>query len=85
MRPDDREILLHTLDVWLDCGGSADLAAERLFCHPNTVRQRLRRIEDRTGRSLAKPRELAELSLALDVERHIGDEPLPATEHTFTT
>jgi PucR C-terminal helix-turn-helix domain/GGDEF-like domain len=85
MRPDDREILLHTLEVWLDRDGSADLAAERLFCHPNTVRQRLRRIEERTGRSLAKPRELAELCLALDVERHIGDEPLPATEDTFTT
>ncbi len=33
MRPDDREILLRTLEVWLDRGGSADLAAEQLFCH----------------------------------------------------
>jgi hypothetical protein len=85
MRPDDRQILLHTLEVWLDCGGSADVAGERLFCHPNTVRARLRRIEDRTGRSLAKPRELAELCLALDIERHIGDEPLPTSGDTFTT
>ena len=34
-------------------------AAERLCCHPNTVRYRLRRIEKRTGRSLSRPRDVA--------------------------
>ena len=42
-------------------------AATRMVCHPNTVRYRLRRIEERTGRSLRAPRDLAELSLAFEI------------------
>jgi len=42
--------------------------AERLYCHPNTVRHRLRRIEDRTGKSIGRPRELAELCLAFEID-----------------
>jgi DNA-binding PucR family transcriptional regulator len=45
--------------------------AERLCCHPNTVRYRLRRIEQRTGRSLSRPRDVAELCLALEVYRRL--------------
>ncbi len=55
MRDDDRQILLDTFETWLHSHGSADLAAQQLFCHPNTVRQRLRRLEERTGRTLADP------------------------------
>jgi DNA-binding PucR family transcriptional regulator len=36
-------------------------------CHQNTIRNRLRRIEECTGRSLTMPRELAELYLAFEV------------------
>jgi DNA-binding PucR family transcriptional regulator len=46
-------------------------AAELLCCHPNTVRYRLRRIEKRTGRSLSRPRDLAELCLAFEVHRRL--------------
>jgi DNA-binding PucR family transcriptional regulator len=42
-----------------------------LFCHPNTVRYRLHRIVERTGRSLSRPRDLAELCLAFEVHRHL--------------
>ena len=63
--PDDRDLLLSTLDAWLDSGGSATATGARLFCHPNTVRYRLRRIEAGTGRSLSDPRELAELVTAV--------------------
>jgi hypothetical protein len=69
---DERIILLDTFRAWLDCKGSANDTAERLFCHPNTVRHRLRRIEKSTGRSVNEPRALAELCLAIEAERRLG-------------
>ena len=49
---DDRDLLFSTFEAWLRAGGSATAAAASLFCHPNTVRYRLRRIEtDTDGRS----------------------------------
>jgi DNA-binding PucR family transcriptional regulator len=36
------------------------------------VRYRLRRIEQRTGRSLMRPRDVAELCLAFEVERWLS-------------
>ncbi len=68
---DDKAILLNTLEAWLGCGGSANDTADRIYCHPNTVRHRLRRIEERTGRSLSDPRQLTELCLALETERRL--------------
>jgi hypothetical protein len=68
----DRSLLLTTFGAWLDSGGSASRAASTLFCHPNTVRHRLRRLEQRTGRSLAHPREVAELSLAFEIDRRLA-------------
>ncbi|MER5471011.1 helix-turn-helix domain-containing protein [Streptomyces sp. NPDC002685] len=79
----ERELLLDTLDVWLGCGGSADEAAKRLYVHPNTVRMRLRRIAERTGRSLADPRGITELFLALRAVRQTPKPP--SSESTGTT
>ncbi|HPZ94129.1 MAG TPA: helix-turn-helix domain-containing protein [Mycobacterium sp.] len=64
----ERETLVSTFRAWMACGGSVNTTAETLFCHPNTVRHRLKRIEDRTGLSLHRPRELAELCLAFEIE-----------------
>jgi DNA-binding PucR family transcriptional regulator len=55
----------------VDNDASMSASAEVLSCHPNTVRKRLRRIEERTGRSLSRPRDLIELSLALEVHRRL--------------
>ncbi|MDQ0792979.1 CdaR family transcriptional regulator [Streptomyces sp. B1I3] len=63
--PADRALLVRTLDAWLECGGSAGRAAGRLYCHRNTVLNRLRRLEQLTARSLSQPRELVEMMLAL--------------------
>ncbi|WP_405812078.1 PucR family transcriptional regulator [Streptomyces sp. NBC_01520] len=67
--PADRALLVRTLDAWLECGGSAGRAAGRLYCHRNTVLNRLRRLERLTSRSLSRPRELIEMMLALDAFR----------------
>ncbi|MEU5656985.1 helix-turn-helix domain-containing protein [Streptomyces sp. NPDC047737] len=65
----DRALLVRTLDAWLECGGSAGRAAGRLYCHRNTVLNRLRRLERLTSRSLSRPREMIEMTLALDAFR----------------
>jgi hypothetical protein len=64
---EEREILFETFRVWQDSDASVNRVAEVLYCHPNTVRHRLRRIEKHTGRSLSRPRDVAELCLALEV------------------
>lgn len=64
----EREILFDTFRTWAQAGGSISDAAERLYCHSNTVRHRLRRIEEVTGKSLSQPLELAELCLAFEIE-----------------
>jgi DNA-binding PucR family transcriptional regulator len=73
MRTDDRRILLDTFAAWLHARGSADLAGQQLFVHPNTVRQRLRRLEERTGRSLGDPLDVTALCLALEADRRLAD------------
>jgi DNA-binding PucR family transcriptional regulator len=45
-------------------------AAAQLHCHPNTVRYRLHRIEERTGRVLSVPGDVAELCLAFEIYWH---------------
>ena len=68
---DERTILLDTFQAWLQAGGSANDAAAKVFCHPNTVRHRLRRIEELTNRSLSRPKDTAELCLAFEVEQRL--------------
>jgi DNA-binding PucR family transcriptional regulator len=67
----DREMLFETFRVWQDTDASVSGAAEVLICHPNTVRHRLRRIEKHTGRSLSRPRDVAELCLAFEVHHRL--------------
>jgi PucR C-terminal helix-turn-helix domain/GGDEF-like domain/GAF domain len=68
---EERELLFDTFRVWQESDASLNAAAEVLVCHPNTVRYRLRRIEQRTGRSLSRPRDVAELCLAFEVHRRL--------------
>jgi hypothetical protein len=74
LRQAERELLLDTLTAWLDSAGSTSRAAERLFCHRNTVLGRIHRVERLTGRRLGHPREAVELILALEAVRL---DPLP--------
>ncbi len=68
---EERTMLLDTFQAWVEAGGSANHTAAKIYCHPNTVRHRLRRIEELTGRSLSRPMDLAELCLAFEVDRRL--------------
>jgi hypothetical protein len=68
---DERDMLFETFRVWLDNDASVRASADVLFVHPNTVRKRLHRIEQRTGRSLSRPRDVVELTLALEVHNRL--------------
>jgi PucR C-terminal helix-turn-helix domain/GGDEF-like domain len=81
INPDERDMLLGTLAAFFAFQGSVSEAAKHLFCHPNTVRHRLRRIERQTGRSLQDPKASAELFVALQALRRL---PGPAEGQTCT-
>ncbi|HEV2370778.1 MAG TPA: helix-turn-helix domain-containing protein [Streptosporangiaceae bacterium] len=70
--PDQRQVLLGTLQAWLECGGNTSAAARRLYCHRNTVRNRLRRLETLSGQSLADPNGLTGLAIAAQGVRLLG-------------
>ncbi|MEU8777357.1 helix-turn-helix domain-containing protein [Streptomyces sp. NPDC048606] len=64
-----RTVLIGTLTAWYAASGSTEGAARALHCHGNTVRQRLRRIGELTGRTVADPVGAAELYAALQAVR----------------
>jgi DNA-binding PucR family transcriptional regulator len=71
MRPlaDAGPALTETLDAYLDSGGAIEACARKLFVHPNTVRYRLKRITDFTGRDPTTPRDAYVLRVASTVGR----------------
>ncbi|MCS7481977.1 PucR family transcriptional regulator [Umezawaea endophytica] len=68
----EADVLLATAREWFAAGGSTDQAASALFCHRNTVRYRLRRLEELTSFRLTDPRGAAQLYLALETARQWG-------------
>lgn len=46
-------------------GGSAERTGAALYCHPNTIRNRLRRLQELTRRDLADPWQMSEVAAAL--------------------
>ena len=75
MNPDERDMLLDTLAAFFQFQGSAVKAGKYLYCHPNTVRHRLHRIERQTGRSLKNPKSSAELFVAMEALRRLPEQP----------
>ncbi|MCP3797794.1 helix-turn-helix domain-containing protein [Allokutzneria sp. A3M-2-11 16] len=65
----DRALLLDTAWQWYEHGGSTTETAKALYCHRNTIRYRMQRIEQLTDRSFADPRHSAELFVALQALR----------------
>ena len=72
LRPHERERLAQTLLAWLETGFNASEAAERLHVHPQTVRYRMRRLEELFGARLRDPGERFELELVLRARRLPG-------------
>lgn len=60
----DRELIVETIQTFADNGSVADTASV-LYCHRNTVMNRIRRFEEATGISLRSPRSLAMVQLCL--------------------
>lgn len=61
--------LIQTLDAYLDVGGVLEACARQLYVHPNTVRYRLKRITELTGRAPSNARDALVLRVALAVGR----------------
>lgn len=70
--PEDSALLLDTARGWLAERGSTSTAARILHVHRNTVRYRLRRLEELTGLDLADPADTARLQIALEAVRILG-------------
>lgn len=61
------EELLRTLRAYLDARSNKALAAKRLAVHLNTLKYRLQRISDLTGRDLNDPQTLLDLHVAIEI------------------
>lgn len=59
------EELLRSLDVFIEHNGHWEKAAGALFCHRHTLRYRVRRVEQLTGRDFSSARDRIEFWLAL--------------------
>jgi purine catabolism regulator len=57
--------LMRSLEAFIECNGQWEAAARRLFCHRHTLRYRIRKIEELTGRDLGSARDRIEFWLAL--------------------
>jgi purine catabolism regulator len=57
--------LVRPLDVFIEHNGHWEKAANALFCHRHTLRYRIRRIEQLTGRDFSNARDRIEFWLAL--------------------
>jgi DNA-binding PucR family transcriptional regulator len=68
--------LLDTLSAYLEQSSSLEAAARLLFVHPNTVRYRLKRVQDVTGLTPGDPRDSYALRTALALGRLTDASPL---------
>ena len=57
--------LIRSLEAFIEQNGQWERAARELFCHRHTLRYRIRRVEELTGRDLSSARDRIEFWLAL--------------------
>jgi purine catabolism regulator len=57
--------LMRSLEAFIEENGQWEKAARRLYCHRHTLRYRIRRVEELTGRNLGSARDRIEFWLAL--------------------
>ena len=56
--------LLRSLEAFIENNGNWERAARQLYCHRHTLRYRIRKIEELTGRDLSRATDRIELWLA---------------------
>ena len=64
--------LMRSLETFIECNGQWERAARQLFCHRHTLRYRIRRVEELTGRSLDSARDRIDFWLALRGRELVG-------------
>jgi DNA-binding CsgD family transcriptional regulator len=79
LRPGQRERMAQTMLAWLELGQNAAEVAQHLYIHPQTVRYRLRRIQELFGDRLRDPRGRFELVLALRARELLAGQESAAT------
>jgi len=57
--------LVRSLEAFIECNGQWEAAARRIPCHRHTLRYRMRKVEELTGRDLTSARDRIEFWLAL--------------------
>jgi purine catabolism regulator len=61
--------LVRSLEIFIEEGGHWERSSKRLFCHRHTLRHRVKRIEELTGRDLGSASDRTEFWLALRASR----------------
>ncbi len=69
LTPNARARLTATLGAWLDAGGNVAEAARAIHVHPQTLRYRLRQLEELLGPALTEPDGRLTLAVAVRVRR----------------
>ena len=64
--------LLRSLEAFIEQNGQWERAARELYCHRHTLRYRIRRVEELTGRDLKNARDRIEFWLALRARELVG-------------
>ena len=64
--------LLRSLEAYIEHNGNWERAARQLYCHRHTLRYRIRKIEELTGRDLTRATDRIELWLALRARELVG-------------
>ncbi|HEX6116360.1 MAG TPA: PucR family transcriptional regulator [Solirubrobacterales bacterium] len=64
--------LLRSLEAFIEQNGQWERAARELYCHRHTLRYRIRRVEELTGRDLSRAHDRIELWLALRARELVG-------------
>ena len=64
--------LVRSLEAFIEQNGQWERAARELYCHRHTLRYRIRKVEELTGRDLSSARDRIEFWLALRAKELVG-------------
>jgi PucR family transcriptional regulator, purine catabolism regulatory protein len=64
--------LLRSLEAFIEHNGNWERAARELYCHRHTLRYRIRKVEELTGRDLSRATDRIEVWLALRARELVG-------------